>query len=159
MHRLTKGLPRFFSFFSRRWNNDKRIKTTVYPPYIDEAAEAYEKEDRAAFRDAIRKIRNCNQELIASLHMEYEPAMNLLSLYLYVNRELVHADVRFDIQYLDHVTLVISGLREAYQAVAKQDQSGAVMRNTQAVYAGLTYGKGELTENMADQGANRGFLV
>ena len=127
--------------------------------YIDEAAEAYEKEDRAAFRDAIRKIRNCNQELIASLHMEYEPAMNLLSLYLYVNRELVHADVRFDIQYLDHVTLVISGLREAYQAVAKQDQSGAVMRNTQAVYAGLTYGKGELTENMADQGTNRGMLV
>lgn len=127
--------------------------------YAGEAAEAYEKEDRAAFRDAIRKIRNCNQELIASLHLEYEPAMNLLSLYLYVNRELVHADVRFDVQYLEHVTMVISGLREAYQVVAKQDQSGAVMQNTQTVYAGLTYGKGELTENMADQGANRGFLV
>ena len=127
--------------------------------YIEEAKEAFEKEERAAFRDAIRKIRGCNQELIASLNLEYEPAMNLLSLYLYVNRELVHADVRKDLQALEHVSMVISGLKEAYEVLAKQDHSGPVMQNTQAVYAGLTYGKDDLTENMTDQGTNRGFLA
>lgn len=127
--------------------------------YIDEAKEAHEREDRAAFHDAVRKIRGCNQELLASLHLEYEPAMNLLSLYLYVNRELARADIRLDMVCLEHVSLVISGLREAYAVLAGQDKSGAVMQNTQTVYAGLTYGKGELTENMADQGSNRGFLV
>lgn len=127
--------------------------------YIEEAKEAFEKEERAAFRDAIRKIRGCNQELIASLNLEYEPAMNLLSLYLYVNRELVHADVRKDLQALEHVSMVISGLKEAYEVLAIQDQSGPVMQNTQAVYAGLTYGKDDLTENMTDQGTNRGFLA
>lgn len=127
--------------------------------YIEEAKEAFEKEERAAFRDAIRKIRGCNQELIASLNLEYEPAMNLLSLYLYVNRELVHADVRKDLQALEHVSMVISGLKEAYEVLAKEDRSGPVMQNTQAVYAGLTYGKDDLTENMADQGTNRGFLA
>ena len=127
--------------------------------YIEEAKEAFEKEERAAFRDAIRKIRGCNQELIASLNLEYEPAMNLLSLYLYVNRELVHADVRKDLQALEHVSMVISGLKEAYEVLAKEDCSGPVMQNTQAVYAGLTYGKDDLTENMADQGTNRGFLA
>ena len=127
--------------------------------YIEEAKEAFEKEERAAFRDAIRKIRGCNQELIASLNLEYEPAMNLLSLYLYVNRELVHVDVRKDIQALEHVKMVIYGLKEAYEVLAIQDQSGPVMQNTQAVYAGLTYGKDDLTENMTDQGTNRGFLA
>lgn len=127
--------------------------------YIDEAKEAHEREDRAAFHDAVRKIRGCNQELLASLHLEYEPAMNLLSLYLYVNRELARADIHFDMVCLEHVSLVVSGLREAYAVLAEQDKSGAVMQNTQTVYAGLTYGRGELTENMADQGSNRGFLV
>ena len=127
--------------------------------YIDEAKQAYAKKDRAAFRDAIRKIRGCNQELIASIHLDVEPAMNLLSLYLYVNRELVQADIHYDLEHLEHVCMVISGLREAYVVAAAQDRSGAVMQNTQTVYAGLTYGRGELTENMADQGSNRGFLV
>ena len=33
------------------------------------------------------------------------------------------------------------------------------MNNSQTVYAGLTYGKNVLTENMADQGANRGMFA
>lgn len=127
--------------------------------YIEEAKEAHERLNRADFHDAVRKIRGCNQELIASLHLEHEPAMNLLSLYLYVNRELARADIRFDGACLEHISMVYSGLREAYAIVAGQDKSGAIMQNTQAVYAGLTYGKGELTENMADQGSNRGFLA
>lgn len=127
--------------------------------YLEDAKEAHENADRAGFRDAIRKIRGCNQELIASLHLEYEPAMNLLSLYLYVNRELVRADIHDTPKNLENVQLVIEGLREAYAAIAAQDTSGAVMQNTQTVYAGLTYGKGDLTENMTDQGTNRGFLA
>ena len=55
--------------------------------------------------------------------------------------------------------MVIYGLKEAYEVLAIQDQSGPVMQNTQAVYAGLTYGKDDLTENMTDQGTNRGFLA
>ena len=33
------------------------------------------------------------------------------------------------------------------------------MNNSQTVYAGLTYGRNQLTENMADQGTNRGMLI
>ena len=35
---------------------------------------------------------------------------------------------------------------ESFEQVAKQDTSGAVMANTQQIYAGLTYGKGTLNE-------------
>ena len=34
-----------------------------------------------------------------------------------------------------------------------------IRNNSQTVYAGLTYGRDQLTENMADQGSNRGMLV
>ena len=158
---MTKELKQQFTLRITQANKTELI-VILYDmilTYIDEAKEAYEKENRAGFHDAIRKIRGCNQELIASLNLEYEPAMNLLSLYIYVNRELVHADVRNQLEPLEHVTMVISGLKEAYEIIATQDKSGAVMQNTQTVYAGLTYGKNNLTENMADQGMNRGFLA
>ena len=158
---MTKELKQQFTLRITRANKTELI-VILYDMilcYIKEAKEAHKAGDRAAFHDAIRKIRGCNQELIASLNFEYEPAMNLLSLYLYVNRELVHADVRNQTEALEHVSMVISGLKEAYETIASQDKSEAVMQNTQTIYAGLTYGKCELTENMADQGTNRGFLA
>ena len=42
--------------------------------------------------------------------------------------------------------------------VAAADDSAPLMDNAQQVYAGLTYGRGELTENPAP-GENRGYLA
>ena len=125
--------------------------------YLDEAKEAHQREDRAGFREAIRKARGCLKELMASLHFEYEPAMNLLQLYLYANREMARADIRNSMEELEHVRMVMTKLHKAYQEISLQDTSDPVMANTQTVYAGLTYGKNTLTENLADQGSNRGF--
>lgn len=125
--------------------------------YIEEAESAHEKEDREGFREGIRKARGCLNELMASLHFEYEPAMNLLQLYLYANRELVRADIRNGIEELEHVKKIMEKLHEAYRKVSEQDSSDPVMSNAQTVYAGLTYGKNTLTESLADQGSNRGF--
>lgn len=125
--------------------------------YLDEAQEAHERESRSEFREAIRKTRGCLKELMASLHFEYEPAMNLLQLYLYANRELARADIRNSTKELEHVRMVMTKLHAAYEEISRQDTSGPVMENTQTVYAGLTYGKNTLTENLADQGSSRGF--
>lgn len=125
--------------------------------YIEEARQAHEKEDREGFREGIRRSRGCLKELMASLHFEHEPAMNLLQLYLYANRELARADIRNRTEELDHVKMVMTKLHEAYEKVSSQDTSGPVMENTQTVYAGLTYGKNTLTENLSDQGSSRGF--
>ena len=98
-------------------------------------------------------------ELTASLHFEYELAHQLLQLYLYVNRELVQASIHHQSENLEHVRLVIGELHRAYKQIESQDASGPVMGNTQTVYAGLTYGKNTLTENISDPCANRGFCV
>ena len=125
--------------------------------YLDEAQQAHAKEDREGFIEGIRKSRGCLKELMSSLHFEYEPAMNLLQLYLYANRELARADIRNSTQELDHVKMVMTKLHAAYEKISEQDTSGPVMENTQTVYAGLTYGKKALTENLSDQGSSRGF--
>lgn len=111
------------------------------------------------FRDAIRKARGCLNELMSSLHLQYEPAPALMRLYLFCMRRLALAEGRRDEGMLGEVKRIIEPLCDAYRQIAGQNSAGPVMNNSQTVYAGLTYGRNTLTENMADQGANRGILV
>lgn len=125
--------------------------------YLDEAQSALEAVDVVEFKNAVRKARGCINELMMSLDMRYEPAPHLMQLYLYCTKKLANAEVRREEEGLCHIRKVIEPLRDAYGQIAEQNTSGPVMGNSQAVYAGLTYGHSSLTENMADQGANRGM--
>lgn len=140
--------------------NKTQLITILYEMiliYVDEAEAAHGRDDREGFRSAVRRARGCVNELLQSLHFEYELAVNFLQLYLYVNRELASADVRNTIEPLENIKKVIGGLHSAYEKLGAMDPSGPVMENVQTVYAGLTYGKNDLNENLADQGVNRGF--
>lgn len=126
--------------------------------YLDEARQAQESDDDVALAEAIRKSRGCLNELEQSLHMEYELAGNLMQLYFFCARRLVHAQARKE-GALEDIRKVIEPLRDAYAEVAKLNTNGPVMGNSQAVYAGLTYGRNTLMENLSDQGSNRGMRV
>lgn len=142
--------------------NKTQLVTILYEMillYLEEAGDALESDDKAAYRNAIRKIRGCMNELTASLHLEYEVAQNLLKLYLYINKELVHASRNYTKENLSHVEAVIRPLQAAYSKIEMKDTSGPVMSNTQTVYAGLTYGRNTLMESIAEPSANRGFCV
>ena len=125
--------------------------------YVDEAKKALARQDRKRLLEEIRKARGCLKELMNSLNFSYELAANLLSLYVYVSKELVEASLHENTEALEHAIYVIGELYQAYAQIADQDTSPPVMTNSQTVYAGLTHGKGQLTENMADQSSNRGF--
>ncbi len=158
---MTKELKQEYTLRIAQANKTQLI-TILYEMillYLDEAREALDAEDRPGYRNAIRKIRGCMNELTESLHLEYEVARNLLQLYLFVNRELVHAGTHYDKEALAHVEAVIRPLKEAYGRIESMDVSGPVMANTQTVYAGLTYGKNDLTENITDPASNRGFFA
>ncbi len=127
--------------------------------YLQEGEETLKAGDKDGFRDAIRKARGCMNELIASLNLKYEPAPALQQLYMFCLRRLAHAEMRKEIQALTEIEDVIRSLHDAYQQIAPLNEQGPVMNNSQTVYAGLTYGRNTLTENMADQGMNRGMLV
>ncbi|MBD5450282.1 MAG: flagellar protein FliS [Lachnospiraceae bacterium] len=158
---MTKELKQEYTLRITQANKTQLI-TILYEMvllYVDEAEDALAADNRMEYKSAIRKIRGCMNELTASLNFEYELAHNFLQLYLYVNRELVKASSHYDKENLEHVRLIIGQLQQAYKAIEDQDTSGPVMGNTQTVYAGLTYGRNTLTENIADSAVNRGFLV
>ena len=67
--------------------------------------------------------------------------------------------MHYDRENLLHVQRVIRKLHKAYAQIENLDASGPVMGNTQTVYAGLTYGRNTLTENISDPAANRGFFA
>ncbi len=127
--------------------------------YLSDAKEAADGEEREEYRENVRRARNCIGELLHSLHLEYEPARALRQLYLYCIRRLSQAEAGWHPELLGEVQSIITPLRDAYRQIALQNPAGPVMQNTQAVYAGLTYGRNTLTENMADQSMNRGMLV
>lgn len=127
--------------------------------YMEESREANSMGDRENFRAAIRRTRGCVNELMASLHFEYEIAMNLLQLYLYINRELAKAEVKGSAEFVQNAEKVISGLLSAYREISKQDTSAPVMENTQSIYTGFTYDKTQLLDSLSNHGGSRGFSV
>ena len=124
--------------------------------YLDEAEAA---QDKVQLREAIRKARGCVNELIRSLNLEYEPAPTLLQLYLFCIRRLAFCEAKQAKEAIAEIRKVIQPLHDAYAEIEKLNDRGPVMNNSQTVYAGLTYGKNDLTENLADQGTNRGILA
>lgn len=114
---------------------------------------------RQEFAEAIRKARACLSELMKSLDLRYDPAPALRGLYGYCFRCFAIASAREDRTALDDIRKVIEPVKEAYREIAGQNSAGPVMKNSQTIYAGLTYGRHNLTENLADQGLNRGMLV
>ena len=65
--------------------NKTELIVILYEMYLDYLREAEDAvEDKWSFREAIRKARNCLNELMNSLNFDYETAYHLFQLYMYV---------------------------------------------------------------------------
>ena len=127
--------------------------------YMEESLCAYSNNDIIEFRDNLKKAQRVINELTGSLDMQYQISIELMRLYLYMNRVMLKASIRKEIEEVQVVIKMIEKLRTAFAEVSKQDFSGPVMKNTQKVYAGLTYSNGGLNQEYQDQDIRRGFTV
>lgn len=127
--------------------------------YIADALQAFEKEDITVFKHNCSYAGKCVADLLEALDFNYELAYPLMRLYIFISKEISLAGIKKDPAGLLHARKLLSELKEAFDTVAGQDQSAPVMQNSQTVYAGLTYGKNQLNENLSDEGALRGFRV
>lgn len=129
-------------------NRTDLVVTTyeIISKYIGDAENAFKNDDKEKFRWNLRKAGEFMNELISSLDLQYEVSLNLYRLYRYVQRTLSDASFSGETAKLKSAKQVLSGLREAFAEVAKQDKSGPVLRETGQIYAGITYGKGILNE-------------
>lgn len=131
----------------------------MFSDYAEEAEESLKRGDKRVLKESLGKARGCVNELMESLHLEHEIAQNLLQLYLYVYRELLKCEMDKDTVHITNVLKVMLPLKDAYATISKEDVSEPVMSNAQTIVAGLTYGRNDVNESMADQGVSRGFYV
>ncbi len=110
--------------------------------YIQDARKYLEEGDVPGFRVEIKKAQQFVDQLSSALDMRFPISYELLSLYNYVRKCFLLADVRKETVRLDEAEKIIDELRVAFAEVAKKDTSGSVMENSQKVYAGFTYGPG-----------------
>lgn len=126
--------------------------------YLDEATEAMGEKDIPAYRQALKKARSFINELNSVLDLSYGIGRELQNLYLFMNRTLQQADIRKDSTDISRIRDMLEMLKTAFSEVEKSDLAGPVMENTQQIYAGLTYSRGSLNENV-NSDPNRGFIV
>lgn len=127
--------------------------------YIDEAEQFWKAFDRQEYLNALKKVRNCVGELMDSLNHDYQIARDMYSLYVFFLKKIVKAQVSEEgFSHLIEIKPMIESLRNAYRQIAAENTSGPVMKNTQTVYAGLTYGKKDINVNL-EQLSNRGLRV
>ena len=126
--------------------------------YIDEANKAYEKKDYETYKAAIKKAQVSIDTLNNSLDHQYELSKNLNKLYVYTKVELAKAISQNRLDGLRNAEKILKSLYSSFCETMKTDSSGPLMRNTQKVYAGMTYGRSELNENFIED-SHRGFFV
>ena len=127
---------------------------------IKEAEEAFERKDMEAFDKELKQAQKYLGELMAALDYRYKLAYDLASLYQYINERIINAMIRKKPDSLKSAVSVLQKLLIGFEGVSREDTSGPMMRNTQQLYAGLTYGKGTLNETYIDPNdGNRGFII
>lgn len=150
--------------FTRRITNSNRselviVKFEILFYYLQEAIDEKQKQDHKNFKS---NIRNADAVLVSfqeTLDFQYELAGNLYILYVYCREQLAQAMYTFDETGIQNAQKVLNGLYESFCEVAKQDCSKPLMQNTQQVYAGMTYQKGQINENFGQADSNRGFYI
>jgi flagellar protein FliS len=108
---------------------------------------------------SLQKAQNCIDELVHSLDLNYELARNLREIYIFSKKELIVAGATYSIHRIWRVLKNFRSLHEAYVELEKEDNSQQLMGNTQKVYAGLTYGKYSLNEDITAVSMNRGLMA
>lgn len=130
----------------------------MFDQYLNDAKESINVNNFSDLHTEIRRARNVLSELIISLDMKYEVSGNLYSVYRYIERLLIKADIKRISEPIDEARRLMGKLGDSFREVAKTDTDSPIMKNTEAVFAGITYGREDVNEN-AFTGSNRGYLV
>lgn len=127
---------------------------------IEYAKEAFESGDLDLYEKELTQAGRFVNELMGALDYSIGISYQLMSLYIFANKELTTAKIQKQPELLEGVTEIFEKLLIGYKKVSKEDVSGPVMKNTQQVYAGLTYGRGTLNEMYVDGNeARRGYMA
>jgi flagellar protein FliS len=157
---MTKEKQKEFAMRVSQANRTELVAITydIMLENISCAKESLKKNDIEGFRTELKSAGRFLAELMHSLDYNYPISVNLLKIYEYIQKIFISSSFAGKDKGLDSAESVIGKLSSAFHEIASQDDSEAVMENTQQIVAGLTYGKGTLNEADMSVG-NRGFLA
>lgn len=127
--------------------------------YLEDAQTSYHRENQAEFCKNLETARGCISELRESLNFEYEISKNLFSIYCFADRTLAEDIFGNKAAHIDALRAIFTKLHDTFEEVSRMDTSPPLMDNIQDVYAGITYGRTDINENLANYDAERGFRV
>mgnify|MGYP003302603619 CR=1 FL=1 len=126
--------------------------------YMDDAKKAYQSNNYEEYKAAVKKSQGAIDTLIGALNFKYDLARDLHKLYMYSKNCLAKAIYQNRTDGLEEAEKLLKQLYASFCEAAKSDTSGPLMRNTQQVYAGMTYGRTNLNEEYFEDN-HRGFFV
>ncbi len=126
---------------------------------LEDAKAAYAKEDWDTFKQSIRQAQRAIGELTDSLNFSYAMAKELYQIYVYCKDKLAEAMYKRSLEAVEEAEALMEKLYKSFEKVAEDDTTAPIMKNTQQVYAGYTYGRNDVVENCQEIGKSRGFLV
>ncbi|MCR5733417.1 MAG: flagellar protein FliS [Lachnospiraceae bacterium] len=157
---MTKELIQEYTLKITQANRSQMIVIVydIAEQYIKDALSAYDDGDMETFRNNCGYALKCVGDLMEALDFNYELAVPLMRLYVFISKQISLSSVKNDTEGLLAARGLMLSLRDSFEEMAKQDDSGPVMGNTESVYAGLTYGKNQLNESIGGSD-NRGFMA
>jgi len=127
--------------------------------YLEDAQKAYAAEVKEEFVRNLELARDCIGEMRTSLNFEYAISKNLFAIYCFADKELANDIFGNKTENLDALKTIFTKLRDAFATISEQDESEPLMDNIQDVYAGLTYGRGDVNESLVNYDTGRGYMA
>lgn len=142
--------------------NRSQIIVIVYEmagEYIENACEALKMGDKETWLNDGHQAMKCVEHLMNALDDAYPLSSDLFKFYNYIYKEISMSLALKDEDRLRRAAGRLNAMEGAFREVARRDDTDTVTQNSQAVYAGLTYGKNQLNEELLGTSENRGFMV
>lgn len=87
--------------------------------FLNLARKAIEEKHFEEKNTNLQKAQNIMNELIVTLNMDYEISKQILPLYEYMNRRLIEANIKNDVEIVDEVIGLVTEFRDTWKEVIK----------------------------------------
>ncbi len=136
-------------------SNDAELVVILYEGLIDTLRDAIDSLEANSLGDLnifIQKAREILAELLSTLQGDSEVANNLRRIYLYLNQLITGAYNNKDAEQLHLAIKVVTPIYEGWKELG--DREGVQAQESPSkgpkIVAGMTYGKGQLTDYVID---------
>lgn len=134
------------------------ILCDMFDDYCKDAVDAVTDNNIKEFHDSINRARRVLSELINSLDRSIELSNYVYQIYRFIEKLIIKADIKNDCEQIKTAQGIMLKLADSYRVISAKDESAPLMSNTEEVYAGMTYGRYDISSQTVNT-ANRGFLA